>query len=173
MSTPPFKLPVREDFLNTSLTDYSPIDNKVNLTYSTDPIHDFVENIVLPSNLTGVVCHSNGEQFFYRIFLGKTFLYKKPLPIEQLIDKISESGKWNDNEIVLLACKSGLNGVLSPAQELADNMCCMVWAPKGVLWVNPNGTFYINDTQITDPNSELLEPEFQKKFWEAFLPITY
>lgn len=124
-------------------------------------------------NLTGVVCHHGSNGFAYNIYLANNYFNNKPLPIEVLVDKIADSGKWNDNEIVLLSCNTGVGGVLSPAQEIADAMCCMVWAPRGVLWLNKNGTFYINEDKIYDIDSEVLTPEYQKQYWEYFLLITY
>ena len=93
---------------------------------TTDPLHNFIENILLPNHLTGVAVHSNSDSLTCRVYICGRVLKSNVIPIAKVAEKIAESGKWCDNEIVLLACNSGTEGILSPAQQLSDEMCCMV-----------------------------------------------
>lgn len=147
----------------------------VNKLDSSDNAYYFIENIDLGSGITTVVIHgvNKGEGIGYSICKNGKFIIER-IPVENLAEELVETGKWNGfDEVVLLACEAGTKTILSPAQELADQLQSLVWAPLGVVYFLKDGRFFIGDENITTVTEDILSYEYQRKLWRDFLPIPY
>ncbi len=82
---------------------------------------------------------------------------------EAFCDIIKEQKDYKKGAIKLFSCDTGADGAVA-AQKVANIMGVQVKAPKGVLWLNPDGSFFVSPS-IKD-RTEIPED----KAWKVFMP---
>ena len=158
------------DWTDEELAKVYALDN-LNLLNVSDPLYEFAENLSIRSDMTTVVCHGNETQLGSVIYSNGRKIENKEIEIDDLAQLIKKNAQ---NEVIILfACKAGMLKGSSPAQKLANKTKYAVWAPLDTIWVNTNQKqkFYVNNESISNPDSEYLKYEYQRKMWLMFTPM--
>lgn len=86
-----------------------------------------------------------------------------------LAEKIIQSGKWNGEPIVLLACQIGACPIWkNPAHKLSRDLKVPVYAPLEDVCFTASGFFYVSNEDIDSNQDPVLSYEEQVSKWVLF-----
>ena len=138
----------------------------INLLDKSDDDWKIIDNLLCPEGKTLIVAHGGYLKLVKRVYHPNGIVEKQQITIEEIAKQITDDDIKN-TQIFLLACKSGIYGEYSPAQELAKLLNTKIYAPLEDVQASENGLYYVSNRVIPyDEWTEELYNECNNKWVE-------